>query len=212
MTKAIINKDSRRIGIFGASGSGKTTKALDLIKQCNRLVVFDVLDDFVGTFRRFTSLDKLKVFLIENYAKGFRVCYVPPYGSECRALSELSEFIKNIQFGYKIGQHHAKITLFVDELDRSFPLGYTRAKPANWFGYLCNRGRHYGINIVGVSQRVSLVDMPFRANLSDLYVFRLADFNDVKAACAMLGSQYRGRVLALPNYSYIYKNESGVAA
>ena len=199
--KKRITKDSRRIGIFGASGSGKTTKALNLIKQTQRLIVFDVLDDFVGTFRRFTSLDRLKVFLIENYTKGFRVCYVPPYGSEARALSELSEFIKNIQFGYKIGQHSAKITLFVDELNRSFPLGYTKAKPLNGFGYL-----------VGVSQRMSMVDMPFRANLSDLYIFRLADYNDVKAATAMLGSQYRGKILALPNYQYIYKNESGVSA
>lgn len=210
--KKRITKDSRRIGIFGASGSGKTTKALNLIKQTQRLIVFDVLDDFVGTFRRFTSLDRLKVFLIENYTKGFRVCYVPPYGSEARALSELSEFIKNIQFGYKIGQHSAKITLFVDELNRSFPLGYTKAKPLNGFGYLCNQGRHYGVNIVGVSQRMSMVDMPFRANLSDLYIFRLADYNDVKAATAMLGSQYRGKILALPNYQYIYKNESGVSA
>lgn len=202
--------DSRRVGIFGASGSGKTTKALDLIKSCQRLVVFDVLDDFVGKFRRFTSLDDLKVFLIKNYVKGFRAAYVPPYGSEARALSDLSEFLKNLQVGFKLRQHNAKVTLFVDELNRSFPLGLTKQKPLNGFGFLCNQGRHYGVNIIGVSQRVSMVDMPFRANLSDLYIFRLADFNDVKAAAAMIGSKYRPRILDLPNYKYIYKNENGV--
>ena len=119
--------------------------------------------------------------------------------------------MKNLQIGFKTQQHGAKITLFVDELNRSFPLGFTKAKPLNGFGFLCNQGRHYGVNIVGVSQRVSMVDMPFRANLSDLYIFRLADYNDVKAATAMLGSQYRQRILDLQNYKYIYKNESGVA-
>ena len=202
--------DSRRVGIFGASGSGKTTKALDLVANCRRLVVFDALDDFAGLFMRFTSLDSLKVFLIKNYVKGFRVAYVPPYGAESRALSDLSEFIKDLQVGFKFNQHSAKITLFVDELNRSFPLGYTKNKPANGFGFLCNQGRHYGVNILGVSQRMSMVDMPFRANLSDLYIFRLADWNDVKAATAMLGAPYKSKILALPNYQYIYKNEKGV--
>lgn len=204
------NTDSRRVGIFGASGSGKTTKAIDLIKNCQRLIVFDILDDFIGYFRRFTSLDELKVYVIKHYTKGFRVSYVPPYGSEARALSDLSEFIKYIQTGYKIGQHTAKVTLFVDELNRSFPLGLTRNKPLNAFGFLCNQGRHYGVNIVGVSQRMSMVDMPFRANLSDVYLFRLSDFNDVKAATSIFGSQYRQTILNLPNYKYLYKNENGV--
>lgn len=204
--------DSRRVGIFGASGSGKTTKALDLVKNCQRLVVFDALDDFTGKFRRFTSLDELKVFLIKSYTKGFRVAYVPPYGAEVRALSDLSNFLRDLQVGFKFNQHSAKITLFVDELNRSFPLGLTRKKPDNGFGFLCNQGRHYGVNIIGVSQRMSLVDMPFRANLSDLYIFRLADWNDVRAAVSMLGAPYKGGILNLQNYKYYYKNEQGVIA
>ena len=210
--KMTTSKDSRRVGIFGASGSGKTTKALDLVKKCQRLIVFDVMDDFVGKFRRFTSLDDLKLFVIRHYVDGFRVCYVPPYAGESMALEHLSAFIVQLQHGFKTQQHRAKITLFVDELNRSFPLGVTKIKPLNNFGFLCNQGRHYGVNLIGVSQRVSMVDMPFRANLSDLYIFRLADFNDVKAATSMVGSQYRQKILDLPNYKYIYKNENGVIA
>ncbi|MBQ8671617.1 MAG: hypothetical protein IJ525_03745 [Alphaproteobacteria bacterium] len=204
--------DSRRVGIFGASGSGKTTKALTLVAKCQRLIVFDALDDFVGKFRRFTSLDDLKSYLIKNYVKGFRVAYVPPYGSEIKALSDLSKFIRELQTGFKIQQHNAKITLFVDELNLSFPLGLTRKKPDNGFGFLCNQGRHYGVNLIGVSQRMSLVDMPFRANLSDLYIFRLADWNDVKTAISMLGTPYKGGILNLQNYKYYYKNEQGIVA
>lgn len=207
---AIKKVDSRRVGIFGASGSGKTTKALKLAKICRRLIVFDVLDDFVGKFKRFTDLAELKRFCVYNYVKGFRVSYVPPYGAEAKALDELSQFIKNLQIGYKDNLHGVKITLFVDELNRSFPLGYTREKPLNGFGFLCNQGRHYGVNLIGVSQRLSLVDMPFRSNLSDIYFFRFSDFNDIKAACAIIGSQNRRKILDLKNYEYIYKSDRGL--
>lgn len=205
-----IKTDSRRIGIFGASGSGKTTKALKLLEKCRRLVVFDVLDDFTGKFIRTTDLSKLKAYIIKNYVRGFRVAYVPPAGSEPRALSELSLFLRTLQTGYKFNKHSAKITLFVDELNVAFPLGYSRQKPDNGFCFLNNQGRHYGVNIVGCSQRMSLVDMPFRANLSDLYVFRCADYNDIKAAAAILGAPYREQIQNLPNYKYIYKNEEGI--
>lgn len=201
--------DSRRIGIFGASGSGKTTKALEIVKDCRRLIVFDTLDDFVGKFSRFTDLDRMKIFLIKNYAKGFRAAYVPPAGSEPRALSDLCMFLKQLQSGYKFNKFASKITLFVDELNLSFPLGYTRNKPENGFCFLCNQGRHYGINVVACSQRMSLVDMPFRANLSDMFVYRMADYNDVKNATAMLGAPYRQKILDLKNYEYIYKNGRG---
>lgn len=202
--------DSRRIGIFGASGSGKTTKALKLVENCRRLVVFDALDDFSGKFIRTTDISKLKMYVIKNYVKGFRIAYVPPAGSEPRALSELSLFLKNLQTGFKFNKHQSKITLFVDELNLSFPLGYSKNKPDNGFCFLNNQGRHYGINVIGCSQRMSLVDMPFRANLSDLFVFRLSDYNDLKAATAMIGAPYREKIQNLPNYSYIYKNEQGV--
>ncbi len=201
---------SRRIGIFGSSGSGKTTKALTLVKDCKRLIVFDTLDDFVGKFYRITSFDNLKRYLIKSYSTGFRIAYVPPAGSEPLALSELCHFLKELQTGYKYSQHCAKITLFVDELNLSFPLGYSRNKPQNGFSFLNNQGRHYGINVIGVSQRMSQVDMPFRANLSDLFVFRLSDYNDIKTAVSMLGIDYKQKLLNLPNYKYIYKNEQGI--
>ena len=203
-------RDSRRIGLFGASGSGKTTKALKLVEKCRRLIVFDALDDFTGKFIRTTDLSKLKAYVIKNYVRGFRIAYVPPAGSEPRALSDLSLFLRDLQKGYKFNKHQAKITLFVDELNLSFPLGYSKSKPDNGFCFLNNQGRHYGINIVGCSQRMSMVDMPFRANLSDLFVFRLADFNDLKAATAIIGTPYREQILNLPNYKYIFKNEEGV--
>ena len=208
----MIKKDAqaRRIGIFGASGSGKTTKALDLVAKVNRLIAFDPLDDLTQIKTRISDLEYLKKFVLKNYAKSFRVRFVPNLAKAKEQLSEISLFLRELQAGYKFNRHNALVTLFVDELDTSFPLNISRSMGENGFYFLCCRGRHYGINIVGNSQRMSLVDLPFRANLSDLFVFRLADFNDIKAATQMLGTPYRQRIIDLTNFKYIYKNPEGV--
>lgn len=205
--KAKKQHDARRVGIFGASGSGKTTKAKELTKKIKRFISFDALDNQSG--RAFTSLPELQRFVMANYAKGFRVRYVPDMAKTVQELSELSGFLLKLQTAYKEKRLSTQVTLFVDELDISFPLNISRSKPDNKFYYICCRGRHYGINIIGISQRMSLVDLPFRANLSDLFIFRLADFNDLSTAAAMLGKPYKETVRALPNYKYIYKSPDG---
>jgi hypothetical protein len=56
---------------------------------------------------------------------------------------------------------------------------------------------------------MSLVDLPFRANLSDLFIYRPADFNDLSTAATMLGKPYKAMLSTLPNYKFIYKGADG---
>lgn len=205
--KAKKQHDARRVGIFGASGSGKTTKAKEITKGVKRLISFDALDNLSG--RAFTSLQELQRYIMANYAKGFRVRYVPSLGEAISDLSQLSGWLLRLQEPYKRGTLSTQITLFVDELDVSFPLNVSKKDTKNKFYFLCCRGRHYGINIVGISQRMSLVDLPFRANLSDLFVFRLSDYNDLSTAAAMLGKPYKTTLSSLPNYKFVYKSPDG---
>ena len=205
--KAKKQHDARRVGLFGASGSGKTTKAKEITKGVKRLISFDALDNLSG--RSFESLPELQRYIMANYAKGFRVRYVPALGEAIPDLSQLSGWLLRLQEPYKRGSLSTQITLFVDELDLSFPLNISKRDAKNKFYFLCCRGRHYGINLVGVSQRMSLVDLPFRANLSDLFIFRLADYNDLSTAAAMLGKPYKTTLSTLPNYKYIYKAPDG---
>lgn len=200
--------NSARIGVFGASGSGKTTLALAVVKTSNRVIFFDPLDDLPAK-HRFTDINRLKQFLVKNYATGFRVAFVPDLGRAAAQLNEISQFLITMQNGFKFSDYAQLVTLFIDELDLSFPLNLSKRQPANKFYFLCCRGRHYGINIVGISQRMSQVDLPFRANLSDLFILRLADFNDINNAVNMLGAQWRDPVQNLKNYEYIYKGATG---
>ena len=200
--------NSARIGVFGASGSGKTTLGLALVKSSNRVIFFDPLDDLPAK-HRFTDINRLKQFLVKNYVTGFRVAFVPNLGSAAAQLNDISQFLITMQNGFKFSDYSQLVTLFIDELDLAFPLNLSKTQPGNKFYFLCCRGRHYGINIVGISQRMSQVDLPFRANLSDLFILRLADFNDIKNAVNMLGANWREPVQNLKNYEYIYKGSTG---
>lgn len=201
-------KQSARVGIFGASGSGKTTLALGLVKNVKRVIYFDPLDD-LPVKRKFHDINEFFKFIIKNYNSGFKVAFIPTIAQSIDQLSAICEFIVKIQKHFKFSNSGVNITLFVDELDIAFPLNCCRRFPENWFYFLCCRGRHYGVNIVGISQRMSLVDLPFRANLSDLFVFRLADFNDIDNAVKMIGKPYKDKIQNLANYQYVYKMRTG---
>lgn len=200
--------DSVRVGLFGASGSGKTCKAKKLVVNCNRLIVFDNLGEYQGL--KFNNIDLLMKAVAVNWASGFRFRFIPPYGSEIKALDELCKRIIALQTPYNIGRSKAKITLVVDELDLSFPSGIRRTQPRHAFGFMCNRGRHYGVNLIGISQRPSQVDISFRANLSAAYYFRLAEPADIDTALKNLGSEWRSALVELKNRQYLYKADGVV--
>lgn len=160
---------AQRLGIFGASGCGKTTKARELIRGLNRVIFFEPLADDLRRlvasdgFKAVAGLPELFRKVRTDFAKGFKIAYYPAAGSETDELSKLSDFLMAIQSGYGF-QHNAQITLAVDELDLGFPTGESLKNPRNGFKNLCCRGRHTGIHIVGLSQRMHLVDNVFRAN------------------------------------------------
>lgn len=196
--------DSLRLGIFGAAGSGKSYKAKQLTAELKRLIIFDPLGEYAG--KKFFDLEKLKRFIVENYSAGFRAVFIPPYGGEIYALDAISKFLVQVQQRAA----GAKITLCVDEMDLSYPSGIRQTQPRHGFGFLCLRGRHFGVNLVGVSQRPSQVDISFRANLSAVYYFRLAEPADIETALKNLGREHAATLRGLKNREYLYKNGAEV--
>ena len=163
--------------------------------------------------RRLASEDHFKIcYTLEdvieiiklNWQHGFKIAYMPQFGKEELTLSLLSIQLMNLQHGYGI-KHAAQITLVVDELDLSFPSGITQRMPGNGFKNLCCRGRHTGINIIGLSQRMHIVDNIFRANCNAFYLYRHAEPADIDTGVKILGRDYRQQFKDLNNFEYIYK-------
>ncbi len=207
--------EGKRIGLFGASGSGKTTKGRKIIAGLNRLVVFDPKREWEREGKKWLSgfvpvysyADFCRV-LRKKWAnkRGFHIVYVPPFGAESDHLSAICATLYAWQAGYK-KTHTAKITLFIDEAQEGIPAGTGRNNPQHGALILARMGRDRGVNMVVASQRITTVDIGIRANLSDYYIFRLAELTDIKAAAEIVRDKQK--LLEMENYSYFYKAENG---
>ena len=208
------NTDGQRIGIFGASGSGKTTKARELIKNCGRLIVFDPKQEWLREGRGWlkspvivSNLFEFKKAMQKKFSQPtFAIVYVPPLADASAHLSALCNEIFKMQVGYK-ALHCAKITLLVDEAQEGIPSGTSRLNPYHGALTIAKMGRDRGINLIVASQRIKTVDIGIRANLSAYFIFRLAELTDIKEANQFI-MDLQG-LMKQENFSYYFKGLDG---
>jgi DNA helicase HerA-like ATPase len=155
------------------------------------------------------DLDMLAKFLSLNFLKSWVIIYVPNTGDEEEELNILSKIVLEAQNGYKMKQHSRKLTFVVDELDLGFP---SSRNPMNkYFTEICRRGRHSGINLLGMSQRINQVNITFRSNLSAVFIFRQAEYRDMQAAIQYFGKEWHETIKNLDNYQYICRAGSKIS-
>ena len=204
------SSNARRIGVWGRSGSGKSSYVKKMLKGQKRLVIFDPLAEYGEALRIRTvehrnrnSLDDVRKAMIDDWS-GFRVAYVPPAGKEAAALSALCRLLFAAQQPFKDGKRGAKmLTLVVEEMNLSFPVA-GGAQKCPGFADVCSRGRHYGIEVIGVSQRIAEVATRFRNNCDETVVLAQKGPRDLDAAAAELGGD-KGAVKGLDNLEYIHE-------
>jgi len=196
-----------RIGVWGASGSGKSEWTKRKVKLIKRLVIFDPLDEYSALagrscpIKRVTTVDQVRQAMLTNWT-GFRIAYVPPTGKEPRALSQLCKLLMQAQEGFKAKGRGAGITLVIEEMNLSFPVSGGAQKSVG-FAEVCSRGRHYGIEVYGLSQRIAEVSTRFRGNCTETIALRQQGPRDVQAASDALGID-RDWVRGLKNLEYLH--------
>lgn len=196
-----------RIGVWGRSGSGKSSYVKDKLRGTRRVVVFDPLGEYGAEgFRvvehRRSGLDMVRMEMAANWS-GFRIAYVPPGGREAAALSGLSRLLMAAQEPFRTTGRGAKMSLVVEEMNLSFKVNGGADKAAG-FAEICSRGRHYGIEVIGISQRIAEVSTRFRGNCTETVVFPQKGARDLNAAAAELGVDVI-EVRALQNLSYLHE-------
>jgi len=200
--------DAGRIGVWGASGAGKSAYVKQCIKNLKRVVVFDPLDEYgaLPGMKRCRSVEAVRLLMVKNWS-GFRIAYVPPASCEPRVLSQLSLLLMKAQEGYKAKGAGRRLTLVVEEMNLSFPLhGDTKARG---FAEITSRGRHYGIEVYGLSQRIAEVSTRFRGNCTETIALRQQGPRDVQAAADALGVD-RADVQGLLNLEYIHSKNGKI--
>lgn len=196
--------DAGRVGVWGRSGSGKSTYVKAMFGARARLVVFDPLDEYreLPGFVRATSIRGVRDAMAKRWGAGFRIAYIPAAGAEAARLSELSWLLCKAQARFKAGQDSREITLVVEEMNTCFPV-HGLSPDIMGFGEICSRGRHYGIEVAGVSQRIAEVNTRFRGNCTETIVFPQQGPRDVRAARDALGFVSEQEIMALADHHYI---------
>lgn len=172
-----------RIGVWGASGSGKSSYVKAALDKRRRVVVFDPQAEYPG--KRLGNLESVRKEMRANWSS-FRISYTPPPGKEPQALSALCRLLLAAQRPFKETGRGVPLTLVVEEMNLSFPVAGGAAKCPG-FAEVCSRGRHYGIEVWGVSQRIAEVDTRFRGNCTETACFRQKGQRDQHAAALELG-------------------------
>ena len=204
----VATSNAGRIGVWGASGSGKSSYVKQRLGRGGRVIVFDPLDEYGAEgFKAIRhnhrgALNDVLAAMKANW-RGFRLAYVPPNGSEALALSALCRLLMAAQEPYRKTGKGAPLTLVVEEMNLSFPVSGGAAKCPG-FAEVCSRGRHYGIEVIGLSQRIAEVDTRFRGNCTETVVFRQKGPRDLAAAAAELGVK-QGAVSALNNLDFLHE-------
>lgn len=195
-----------RLGVWGASGSGKSAFTKKRLKGLRRVVVFDPMDEYTP-FTRAASVDAVRLAMLRNWG-GFTVRYVPPAGRETDALSQLCRLLILAQSEVKETGRGDPLTLVVEEMNLAFPVAGGEQKCPG-FAEVCSRGRHSKIAVIGLSQRLAEVSTRFRGNCDETVIFRQKGPRDVQAAMAATGAT-KEAVSGLRNLDYLHERQGTI--
>ena len=190
------------VGNWGRGRSGKTTNVKALIDGQPRVVVFDLMDEYGDVIgARADQLRGVLEAVKAGWRDGFRVRYVPSRDADLiAALDCLARLVRDIQQPYMERKDARQVVLVVDELAASFP---NRNHYGNAFADLCSRGGHYGVNVIGTSQRPAEVATTFRGNTTLDYYFALSDHVDIEAVAKKIGPEHARRLRAFSFDQYL---------
>lgn len=191
-----------RVGVFGSSGSGKSTYVKRIVSKLDRVIVFDTEEEYgeiCGVTLR--SVDAVRAHMAKNWAKGFKIAYVPQAGKEARCLSSLSKLLLVAQQPFKDTGKGKGVTLVVEEMNKSFPVHGGETKCVG-FADICSRGRKYGITVYGLTQRISEVSTRFRGNCDETVVLRATGKRDTLVSAETIGVD-QSVIRSLKNLEYI---------
>lgn len=151
----------RIILIFGKTGTGKSTKAKELIANEKRVIVIDPRFEYEDNFVIVYNFRDAYNYLINK--KEFHLACRFSDDLDFDSLFELIFVLKNI-------------CLVVEEAE----IYISPYEKRNEFLKLVRYGRHSNIKIIGIARRTSELSLDFRSQVDRIISFQQTDFNDLQ--------------------------------
>lgn len=200
-----MSKDAKIIGVYGGRGQGKSTYVKAMIGIYPRIIVFDPMAEYVNEsgFKPAYHLTDIQHAMIEGQGKQYRIAYVPPQGIDYpRALHELCVFLEMAQQPYANNASTQKICVVVEELNLSAPSS-PLPSDCQQFVRMCAQGRHFGVEIIGVTQRPKMVMPNFRSLAAEEVIFKISDYDDISAIDRKLAPEWKGQIFNLQVHEFL---------
>jgi len=173
--------------IIGKTGSGKSIKALNLVKDCTRVLIFDTLGHDYSDGVCFYDMNTLKAWWRTVHDKSFRIIYRP--------LDEIAEFEEICKLCWACRD----MSVLIEEMDIFCQYGRTPFS----FIQLLKRGRHRDIHLVGVTQRPVGVDKNVTAMATEIYVFETNEPRDLDYLKERLSAEAVEQIKTLQAYQWL---------
>ena len=185
--------DEKKITIvIGKRGSGKSVLVKHLIRETQRLVIYDIMTEYKhGVCFGQEDLDELLTFWHKVYRGEFRILYRP-----LKVKEEIEWLARGV---YVLGD----ITFVVEEIDAVC----TAWVMPEWLSYCVQRGRHKNIELIGVTPAPFGINRDLTRQAKRIIVFNTNEPKDLDYLAALLGSDVKRLVPALGAYEFMEWND-----
>lgn len=195
-------------GYFGYTKCGKSTLAQKIIDQFEKVVIFDKAHCFTGDVIEDPSKETFRK-LLDKYMtkKNFRIVIRPGRLSDKLELCE-----DTIKLASALGRMMGKgvpsekcLQLVIDEADSVCSSSYQGPK----LKFIINEGRHDNVDTHIIARNPNRIHTDIRANVSEIYCFRLAIATRVDFLVDNFSRENAQRILSLKQYWSMRWNETG---
>lgn len=177
-------KSSDVILIFGQRRSGKTTLAKNILKNSDNLnlAIFDTLGEFKDFGVNYYELEKID-WKVKN------IIYNPVYQGATKENFDL--------FAKRVWENGNRF-LVVDELHNYA----TTFIITEYFMKIATQGAHRNVGLLGISQRLALLNCSVKTQGTHFFVFRLIGI-DIREVVNWIPAE-KEQVLNLNPFEYLY--------
>ena len=181
--------------VIGKRGSGKSVLTKYLVRDTKRLVVYDIMSEYInGVTFDDTTTDILVHFWRQVYREDFRVIYRP--------LKSKEEIVWLAEAIFALGA----LTFVVEEIDSictSFDMPVAMQA-------IIQRGRHKDIELIGVTPAPFGIHRDLTRQAKGIYIFKTNEPRDIQYLTRLLGGAVEAKLAALEQYQFIHWTDSQI--